>query len=44
MTAHDDLEPGLASYLAERARWVDAALERWLPPELRSVTMPESVR
>ena len=35
MTAHDDLEPGLASYLAERARWVDAALERWLPPELR---------
>jgi geranylgeranyl diphosphate synthase type II len=35
VTARDDLEPALAAYLVERAQWVDAALERLLPPDLR---------
>jgi geranylgeranyl diphosphate synthase type II len=35
VTVRDDLEPALAAYLAERAQWVDATLERLLPPEQR---------
>jgi geranylgeranyl diphosphate synthase type II len=35
VSAHGELEPALAAYLAERAEWVDATLERLLPAELR---------